>query len=1404
MSKDTSTETISNIDEMYQYRRGVRKIRAIQDLPNSSQDAIWALLEFSKVYVAGSSVETTAELLELRKSIPDVDLRIWIDRVAEASEKVIRGNITQWLPFLSDEAVIKIRTKNPFVINIEDPIGWDISIYDENKRKEPFITPDNHLSWLSNRDKKVQIHKNGTVHAVANEGFNEYLRLVSAHFDRRMFGLLMNNLSNVCGNDFLIHNQGKILHLSSDLLSTYNCLVINPDARDLISRLSFDVATKNATLAEVQNSLSLIAFDSVYFNAQNSPVRLATNPVKLFFKEALINDYYLSDIDKFSDSIKLLSKSKLAKFVKRHELSGDIAQNYLEILENILSFENYYYAQEDLKLRDIFVGVIRDLRQQLTPDAISESESIVLMSLEDRLSTNLRRFVKELGVIKQDVEKIKQDYEEKKEELKSRKLRVEDQKREINEKIAMQEQDKLSKEAIVEPLKIQELRASVSKDIHVKTADIRKREKARDKKLLKRAKTKKKIKIQAERNIETLTSDEAKEFSLLAALMKEISLDNVEDIKGIIKRNPSFVNVRMKRNGFLLEAINYNKDSSEEILLDVVRTFIDAGVNLNMVSQDMNDTLTSAIKIYNVALVKLLINAGARVDKSYNNNNSLLHIIVEIAKRDKMEDFCEVVKAPQKDRMDDMSEIARLLIDKGADPSRIDKFGNVAADYAESFSLNKLNMVLAKKNGEIVTKEGENWKRELLPADSEFFIPILSGFKLLELDRQIVDNSRKNIISSNLNIFKEFIKNCYALNVLEISKALRFYPKFATLNLPNISPPIFYVSEALVGSEEEKLEALKIFINNGVNLSIIRDVKGNSILHCAAYNSSSALLVKKIIEIAPDLVNVENSYEYPPLLDALIPLLSKRNGLEIAQIFLEKSNKKLSKFKDVLTGVFSTICLLDESEYLNLSDFKGLVLHYKEYIDFSKVLGSIIANDDLDFVDRTSFKVVENIRIRALEQLRDNGVSTFGYTDENGYNSADRALLCGYYKMSAILMKEELKLSGDSVLKVIDNTSQGVIDACLNGDVAFIQKEINENIALLNIEDEITGETLIHYACLGGNIDVFDFLVESGLNINAKTKKGFSPFLLLCNTGNIALADHVFSRYNIDLQDVVFGEYSALVFLCGYNYLGSEFEKDRLNLVEKIITQSPNLMNQSCQIGYPLSIIASSSSKYELLELFLQNNVLGEGNSSVGNLALSKVCLDANSINREDKEKQIELLIRYGVDPNITDEKANKEVNNIDFWSFIESKMQDYQKGKLLPPAYVINNQLFADLEFDSEKMTSQDRGKYEELIISLREAGRINSADSNGKTLLHYSCENKNQHLTKILLENGSNPMVCNAQNKTVLSVALQDKNDEFADFFRKCYREQVKGISKKPSSETSSKSVERFYVSEKAKDNS
>ena len=60
MSKDTSTETISNIDEMYQYRRGVRKIRAIQDLPNSSQDAIWALLEFSKVYVAGSSVETTA------------------------------------------------------------------------------------------------------------------------------------------------------------------------------------------------------------------------------------------------------------------------------------------------------------------------------------------------------------------------------------------------------------------------------------------------------------------------------------------------------------------------------------------------------------------------------------------------------------------------------------------------------------------------------------------------------------------------------------------------------------------------------------------------------------------------------------------------------------------------------------------------------------------------------------------------------------------------------------------------------------------------------------------------------------------------------------------------------------------------------------------------------------------------------------------------------------------------------------------------------------------------------------------------------------------------------------------------------------------------------------------------
>ena len=65
-------------------------------------------------------------------------------------------------------------------------------------------------------------------------------------------------------------------------------------------------------------------------------------------------------------------------------------------------------------------------------------------------------------------------------------------------------------------------------------------------------------------------------------------------------------------------------------------------------------------------------------------------------------------------------------------------------------------------------------------------------------------------------------------------------------------------------------------------------------------------------------------------------------------------------------------------------------------------------------------------------------------------------------------------------------------DVAWKGDLAGVQRELNKG-ADVNARDEVYGGTPLHWAALRGRNEVAEFLIAEGADVNAKTRKGFTP-----------------------------------------------------------------------------------------------------------------------------------------------------------------------------------------------------------------------------------------------------------------------------------------------------------------------
>ncbi|CAG9133376.1 unnamed protein product [Plutella xylostella] len=124
-----------------------------------------------------------------------------------------------------------------------------------------------------------------------------------------------------------------------------------------------------------------------------------------------------------------------------------------------------------------------------------------------------------------------------------------------------------------------------------------------------------------------------------------------------------------------------------------------------------------------------------------------------------------------------------------------------------------------------------------------------------------------------------------------------------------------------------------------------------------------------------------------------------------------------------------------------------------------------------------------------------------------------------------------------------------VYDTAYRGDFNQVKVKLDENVELVKTADP-NGRLLIHWAALGGNHHLVEYLVEQGsANVNHKTARGQSALQYACSKGHKEVANILIqSDADINHKDVL-----------GATPLHRAAAQGRTNIVELLLS-CPNIV----------------------------------------------------------------------------------------------------------------------------------------------------------------------------------------------------------------------------------------------------
>ncbi|XP_069104161.1 uncharacterized protein [Argopecten irradians] len=328
----------------------------------------------------------------------------------------------------------------------------------------------------------------------------------------------------------------------------------------------------------------------------------------------------------------------------------------------------------------------------------------------------------------------------------------------------------------------------------------------------------------------------------------------------------------------------------------------------------------------------------------------------------------------------------------------------------------------------------------------------------------------------------------------------------------------------MIAAEKGHLACVKLL--TGINVSLVKETghKKGGVLHSAVQGQNDDVINWLIKKVADDL-SVEETDE----------LFAKRdsNGRTVLHTAICEQNIGIAR---VLLEVF-------DFSYLSLTDNNGEnVWHLANYHAKEELVkymlnhvSEIVSSND-ENGGTALHHAAAGGSVRIFNELLQAGLSPYGSTNDGNTVLHKAALHCKLEAVKYILQsipdiikkKNSSKwtvlhsaAAGGSVgvfnelvkakLDPFDRTNDGctvVHIAALNIHEELIRFLISNKTELLNLTND-DGETALHSAAVGGDINVFDLLINAGLSPTARTNEGRTVLQMAAFFGRTKLVKHI-------------------------------------------------------------------------------------------------------------------------------------------------------------------------------------------------------------------------------------------------------------------------------------------------------
>ncbi|XP_021366299.1 ankyrin-3-like [Mizuhopecten yessoensis] len=517
------------------------------------------------------------------------------------------------------------------------------------------------------------------------------------------------------------------------------------------------------------------------------------------------------------------------------------------------------------------------------------------------------------------------------------------------------------------------------------------------------------------------------------------------------------------------------------------------------------------------------------------------------------------------------------------------------------------------------------------------------------------------------------------------------------------------------------IEIFKYLVQNGMDTATKSNL-GRTCLMNAAYNNNFSM-VQHLVETYPSQLDEKNQKGANALLHCCAS-----GSIEIFQYLVQNGLDTATKSNQGIT------CLMNAAGNNNFRMVQHLVETYPSQLDEKDQQG-----------------------LNALLHCCDSGsIEIFKYLVQNGMDTATKSN------------------QGETCLMI----------AAGKNNFSMVQHLVETYPGQLDEKNQ-KGANALLYCCANGSIEIFQYLVQNGLDTATKSNQGVTCLMIAAGKNNFSMVQHLVETYPSQLDEKNQKGANALIYCCAYgsieifkylvqNGLDTATKsnqgitclmdaayKNNFSMVQHLVETYPGQLDEKDQQGLNALLHCCASGSIEIFKYLVQNGLDTATKSNQG-----VTCL-MNAAGKKNFSMVQHLVETY---PSQLDEKSQNGLNAL---------LHCCAYGSIEIFKYLVQNGM--DTATKSNQgvtclMIAAGKNNFS-MVQHLVETypGQLDEKNQKGENALLYCCVNGSIEIFQYLVQNGLDTATKSNQGETCLMDAAYKNNFSMVQHLVETYPSQL-----------------------------